>query len=305
MPDTPAPLSVVVPTRDRPDRLRRCLTPLRETLGPDDELLVVDSASQDPEVKEVAEAAGAVYVRCERPGASVARNVGWRLARHDLIAFVDDDVRVSPGWADGMREALVGGPPDVAFVTGRLSPGRELDRVRTPVGVKDDAEPAELGPRTRGVLGHSANLAVRRDALERVGGFDEALGAGGPFRAAEDQDLFDRLFALGLGGRYAPAAGAWHDQWRGRWALVRLNWDYGFGSGARLSKLVRTDPSRIGPVAENLFWTWGLRSSVGSLANGDKLGTVTPIVRMLAAALMFLRCLLVPVHRGSLVRRAP
>lgn len=264
----------------------------------------MDSASHDPEVKEVAEAAGAVYVRCERPGASVARNVGWRLARHDLIAFVDDDVRVGPGWADGVREAFAGASPDVAFVTGRLSPGLELDRVRTPVGVKDDPEPAELGPWTRGVLGHSANLAVRRDALERVGGFDEALGAGGPFRAAEDQDLFDRLFAVGVRGRYAPAAGAWHDQWRGRWALVRLNWDYGFGSGARLSKLVRTDPRRIGPVAENLFWTWGLRSSIGALANGDKLGTVTPIARMLAAALMFLRCLVVPIRRGSLAPRA-
>ena len=67
-----------------------------------------------------------------------------------------------------------------------------------------------------------------------------------PPRAAigEQPRLFDRCFALGLTGRYEPAAIAVHEQWRGPRRLLLLDARYGFGNGARIAKLLRTDRRR-------------------------------------------------------------
>src|SRR3954451_19623068 len=101
------PISVVVPTRDRPDALARCLEVVSAQLREDDELLVVDSDSTDGETASVASAAGARVVRADRPGSSLARNSGWRSARHDLVAFTDDDVHVLRGCLDAIASGLV------------------------------------------------------------------------------------------------------------------------------------------------------------------------------------------------------
>ncbi|MGH7856371.1 MAG: hypothetical protein ACREQY_03505, partial [Candidatus Binatia bacterium] len=92
------------------------------------------------------------------------------------------------------------------------------------------------------------------------------LGAGGRYRAAEDQDLFDRLFREGLRGRYAPEARAAHLPWRMRSDILALEWSYGIGTGARLAKLMKTERGRIAKVMdENVWaffrniWDWALR----------------------------------------------
>ena len=62
-------------------------------------------------------------LRAGRPGASLARNLGWRSARADVVAFVDDDVRVAPGWRAALDEALAAAD----FVCGgvRVPPAQE------------------------------------------------------------------------------------------------------------------------------------------------------------------------------------
>jgi glycosyltransferase involved in cell wall biosynthesis len=248
-------VSVVVPTRDRPDMLKRCLASIVAALGPDDELIVVDSASSDPEVQRVTLEAGAGYVRVDEPGASRARNVGWRTARHGLVAFVDDDVRVAPSWPEAIRDVFRM-HPEVGFVTGRIGVPPEQGLVERPVALKEEEEPATLTKLTTGVLGHSANLVVRREALAHVDGYDELMGAGARFRAAEDNDLFDRLLDEGFAGRYEPAVQAWHDQWRTRSMLVRLDWAYGIGTGARIRKLWSTDRPRARAVVRTHVWEY-------------------------------------------------
>src|SRR5437588_3993607 len=112
-------MTVVVPTRDRPELLAGCLKALSQELAAEDELIVVDSASTDPRVALTARHFGARLVRCERPGASLARNRGWREGRHEVVAFIDDDVRVAHGWREAAAEVM-SGVPGLAFVTGRL-----------------------------------------------------------------------------------------------------------------------------------------------------------------------------------------
>jgi glycosyltransferase involved in cell wall biosynthesis len=232
-------LKVVVPTRDRPELLAECLDALLAAGLSASDVVVVDSASLDPGAVAPARERSIEVLRCEAPGASRARNLGWRATDAAVVAFVDDDVRVSAGWPAGVVAPFA--DRDVVLVTGAVgADGAARDRaVATTDGVK-------VGPFTLdepGNVGASANLAIRRAVLEAVGGFDELLGAGGRFRAAEDLDLFDRALQLGMGW-HAIDAHAVHDQWRDRRALLRLELAYGVGFGARLAKLLRTDRRR-------------------------------------------------------------
>lgn len=254
-------LSVVVPTRDRPALLAGCLAALRPQLRAGDELLVVDSASATP-------VPGAL--RVDRPGTSRARNAGWRAAAHDVVAFVDDDVRVAPGWRDAVETALHG----VDFACGRVAVPPAQEGVERPVAVTPDVPAQPLHPDR--LLGVSANLVVRRSALVRVGGFDERLGPGTPLPAAEDLDLFDRLLAAGLSGRYAPALLAHHEQWRDRKALLRLDFGYGKGAGARA---VRTGGARGRRLAREALWDQGLRPVAGDVRKGYRYGVLTGLTR--------------------------
>jgi glycosyltransferase involved in cell wall biosynthesis len=302
---TRPPLSVVVPTRNRPEMLRRALESVQPALGPDDELIVVDSASDDPAATEqVAQAMGARVVRCDRPGETVARNAGWRAARHAFVAYCDDDVWVDPGWADALASA-VAGDPEIAFVTGRIDvpPGQEI--VGLAVSILDRPDAAVYVATTPGLLGHAASMVVRRDAVAGVGGFDERLGAGATFEAGPEGDLFDRLFAAGWRGAYEPAARAWHDQWRRRLrVIIRLDYGYGKGSGARLSKLLRAgDGARTRLVAAEYLWHWGFSQLSRHLRARDVLMVTTTTARLTGVAVGFVRGLLTPVRDGHLRRR--
>jgi glycosyltransferase involved in cell wall biosynthesis len=243
-------ISVVVPSRDRAELLDACLASIRGALRPGDELIVADSASRDGSVAAVAHKHGATVVRCEIAGTSRARNAGWRSARHDLIAFIDDDVRVHEGWARALAETFASFG-DASYITGRIGPPPTTTKYL--VAQKTEADPTWLTGAADEVQGHAANLAVRRAALLDTGGFDEELGPGTPLRAAEDLDFFERLAAHGFRGRYEPAASGYHESWRDARDMFALHWSYGIGLGARLVKLARVDRARFGSVAKVTF----------------------------------------------------
>jgi glycosyltransferase involved in cell wall biosynthesis len=263
---------------------------------------VVDSASADPAaVARVVSDPRARVLRSERPGATVARNLGWRAARHELIGFIDDDVEVDPAWADAFVRCWQQ-HRDAVFITGRIR--IPAGQGTLAVAVKDDAEPAEFGQLDAGLLGHSASLAVPRARLVEVGGFDESLGPGSRFREADDVDLFDRLIALGGAGRYEPSADATHDQWRRIREYVVLQHDYGYGSGARLSKLRRCDPARFRVAAGEDVWRWGLMVLPSELRRRDWFRAMGTVLRVLGVVRGFLRASFVGVSNGHFRPRA-
>jgi glycosyltransferase involved in cell wall biosynthesis len=271
------PLSVVVPTRNRPQLLSGCLDALRASLDPADELVVVDSASEGDGTRRVAADYGAVVVRCEKRGASLARNTGWKHARHPLVAFVDDDVRVGPGWADALARAS-SRYPEASFVTGRIGIPAGTNP-EFPIALMDTTEPMRVDALTPNPIGHTANVVVRREALERIGGFDDLLGAGGRYRAAEDQDLFDRIFLAGMAGRYEPSASATHEPWRERREILLLEWSYGVGTGARLVKLLKFNRGRVRRVFRDNVWAVIL-DFFHSIRIGFKFQTLVTFVRL-------------------------
>ena len=119
MSQVPVGLSVVVPTRNRPQHVVDCAKSLIECSA-FDELLFVDQ-SDDTRTAIVIEKMGDARIRCVRSdlrGATNGRNLGVELTSGSVIAFTDDDCRVAPDWADRIRDVFEN-DPEVAVVCGR------------------------------------------------------------------------------------------------------------------------------------------------------------------------------------------
>ena len=220
-------ISVIVCTRDRAASLARTLASLAPEVGADDEVVVVDSASRDEQTREVAEAAGVRVVRAARPGLSHARNLGISATTHPIVAFTDDDCRVGADWRVAIEAAF--DDPSVGLATGPVIADGGTTAVSTmqrgyDVRFTAAARPADIG--------HGANMAFRRAALTDAGPFDEALGAGATFRAADDWDMFWRVLRAGWTGAYTADAGIVHEQWRSPRDAVRTRFGYSLGAAA-------------------------------------------------------------------------
>jgi len=200
-------ISVVVPTRDRASYLSVTLRSLAaQRLEQPFEVIVVDDGSSDPEVARIAARADVACVRHPTPrGPNVARNTGIAATRAPLIVLIDDDVRAPAGWlaalVEGARrhhwaEAL--GGPIRASLEGPAP--RACGREPPPITTLD------LGPEDHEAeVVWSANMAVRRSAIERVGPFDGNV----PIYGDEEEWLL-RLRAAGGRVAYVAAAGLEH-----------------------------------------------------------------------------------------------
>jgi len=256
-------VSVVVACRDRHQLLAGSLPALLSALRPGDELVVVDAASDGPQVARVATEAGAVVVRSLRAGASAARNAGWRAARHDLIAFTDDDCRPDAGWTAAVADAL----QDLEAVCGQV-----LAEGEGHLSVLASAQPrAYRSTDDPAGFGHGANLAVRLSALESVGGWDERLGPGTAWPGGEDKDLVVRLLAAGHRAGYRPEPLVRHVQWRTRRQSLRAELGYARGCGALAVQ-------GVGPSASRQLAAQ-LATGARDLRAGYQYGAVAGLVR--------------------------
>ena len=194
--DSRLEVSVIVPTRNGAATLPPLLRSLRaQTLDPERfEVVVVDNGSSDA-TGDVAERHGAVVVREAVANRSRARNRGAEAARTRLFAFTDADCVARPGWLEGLL-ACAGSAPLVA------------GEVTTQVGARPNAiERFELLWRfgqeawVRDGWAATANLLVRAEAFEAVGGFDETWR-----HIGEDADFCLRARAAGFGLGFCPGA---------------------------------------------------------------------------------------------------
>ncbi|MGH9029619.1 MAG: glycosyltransferase family 2 protein [Acidimicrobiales bacterium] len=235
-------LTVVVATRNRPRLLRDALASLNDVLRAGDHVIVVDSASNEADAVSPADEMGAATLRCELPGACRARNTGTEAAPTDLVAFMDDDCLPAPGWLDALSKAF-SDAPGTQFVTGRILPeGGSSGRAQLGISLCVSEDPRTFGEGDDpSAMGHGANMAWRRDALLSLGGFDELMGPGARFRAAEDHDVFWRALRAGYTGAYVPTAVIKHRQWRNRRQQLRAYYAYGVGTGAFEVKRSRLD----------------------------------------------------------------
>ncbi len=205
----PATASIVIPTRSR----LRYLEVALESIAPQAaasgaELLVIDDAGASEPARALSERFGARYEPHDRPlGLNVARNTGVRRSHGELVVFVDDDVRVEPGWLAALLDAARE-HPDVDVFAGPIRPVLEGGAPRSCGREPAPITALDLGPSdTDARYAWGANMAIRRGALARVGPFDESLAHGG-----DEQEWQDRLRASDADARvlYVARAGVEH-----------------------------------------------------------------------------------------------
>jgi hypothetical protein len=147
-----------------------------------DRILVVDDRRSPPAPLDVV---GVEVLRGPGAGPAAARNVGWRASRAPWVVFLDDDVVPTPSWLADLDADLSRAALDVVAVQGRVS-----------VPLPDGRRPTDWERNVTGLetaTWITADMAVRRRALEKVGGFDERF----PRAYREDADLALRLRAEG------------------------------------------------------------------------------------------------------------
>ena len=202
---SPPDISVVIASHNRTDRLPALLDSLTEQTLPPERWEVVVVHTYAPDVakallddSDLGRSGHLRQRRVDPAGArpSIQRNVGWRMARGELVAFVDDDCRATPEWL----ERLVGGADARA---GAIVQGTTLPDPRD--------EDAFLHPHVRTLRIHppsrevqTCNIVYRRALLERLGGFDERAITG------EDIDLSIRARDSGAEIAGAPDALVYH-----------------------------------------------------------------------------------------------
>lgn len=206
-------VSVCVATFRRPGPLVRLLEHLAELEAPAGgfEVVVVDDGS--PASDGVAEALAARAPAFPVPlrwsslpantGRAAARNTAWRMAGGEWIAFTDDDCRPDRKWLVHLLEAVesfTSAPEELAIVQGRVVPDPEREDLLCRPLVRS------LRVETLSEYYETANILYWRDALERVGGFDESFPGAG-----EDTDLGWRVREHGFAAVFASPAVVVHD----------------------------------------------------------------------------------------------
>jgi len=249
-------ISIVVCTRDRADRLEACLRHLDRQEYPRFEVVVVDNAPTGDAVRNLVEARpGYRYVAERRGGLSWARNAGIAGASGDVIAFLDDDEEPDRHWLAGIAGGFARGD-DIGCVTGMIVPARLDTQVQewfelygghskgrgfSPAVFSRHDPQSPLFPLPP--FGAGGNMAFRREALTRIGGFDVAMGAGTPARASEDTLALTLVLLSGYRIAYEPAALVRHDHYAEPEDLRRQLRGYGVGLTAYYTALVRHRPA--------------------------------------------------------------
>jgi GT2 family glycosyltransferase len=268
-PDRPSgPFAVVICTRNRGEHLLRALDALERQADGGFQTLIVDQSDEpNPELERRAAARSDLEVlRDEGRGLSRARNLGWRRASTEWVAFVDDDCLPDPDWA-GQLTTVLEGHPEVDFVGCQVADDQpsSADHVRISV-FEPQADRLVRGSWVRPwYIGLGACMAIRREALSRLGGFDERLGPGvADFPGADDMDFNYRLLRSGATAYVAPEARVIHEQWRPRQMLASHLRGYSRAWAGFSMKQLRTGNLLAG------LWLWllGVESIVRFLGGG-------------------------------------
>ena len=173
-----------------------CLQSVRSQSRPPDEIIVIDNASSDRTGEVARQVPGVRVVDEPRKGLVIARERARQEASGDVLVYVDADCRAPRTWLERIERRFTGDPSLIAM-SGNYRfydwdwVGRALLR----------AYDFTLGPVTHvlvkyvlriGVVFYGGNFAVRREALERIGGFDTSIEFHG-----EDTNVGRRLYRVG------------------------------------------------------------------------------------------------------------
>jgi GT2 family glycosyltransferase len=234
------PASLLICSRDRPQLLIETVHSVLAGQELPQEIVIVDqSVCKNAELADFPQRGNCCirYILSRTTGLSRARNEAITAARYDLLVIIDDDMFVERDWFGALVRALVQAPPRTV-VTGKVLPLSGRAGGFVPALVTSD-EPATYAGRLNGDVLAGGHMAAFRSAFIEVGGFDERLGAGSRFPAADDNDLGLRLLESGYTLQYIPQAVVHHRAWRPGSEYLPMRWRYGRGKGGFYGKYLR------------------------------------------------------------------
>ncbi len=274
-------ISVIICTRNRAHAIGPCLEAVEGAFAAcpvveDYEVVVVDNDSTDDTFLVVTNWAKQHNVPLRlvteiKPGLSAARNCGIRTATGELMVFTDDDCCMRSTYISDLLthdaadteltmrsgSVVLGNPLDLPLTIRKVP---ESLRWKKPLDIR--GEGSLLG----GLIG--CNMAMRREVLDRVGFFDENLGAGTACPAGEDTDFFYRAYLAGIALEMVPDMIVEHHHGRRLPAdAIKLRRNYAVGNGALCAKYLFLYPN----FSRHLVWDFKrcLRAIVSPPAEWD------------------------------------
>jgi GT2 family glycosyltransferase len=207
-------ISVVVPTRGRPEALARCVAALEAQTVPVEVVVVEDREGNGP---------------------AWARNEGVRRARGKVVCFTDDDCEPEAGWVEAVSAPILAGEAEAA--TGPVAIGAgatAADRAWGTIVNYLQVEATAPGTASPGFV-VTASLAAKRSLLERIP-FDESF----PAAAGEDRDWGERAARAGAAPVFVQVAAVTHRSGMGTGDFLRQQHRYGRGA----ARYRRSGPGR-------------------------------------------------------------
>jgi GT2 family glycosyltransferase len=242
-------ISVVICTRDRHETIGQAVESVAECEYASFDIHVMDQSTSSLTRDIVQRLAARFEAKCpiqhhhlEKIGLSRAYNAGVRASDGSTIACADDDVIVPADWLSKIARAF-DEDPQAGLVFGQVLIPASLAAACHDGSVVPSFTFAQRRRVARGgsftAFGMGANMAFRRSLFEQVGGFDEALGGGGPLRSAQDFDFAYRAYRLATTILMVPDVQVDHYGVRTseQWPHTLAN--YGTGDGSFYAKHIR------------------------------------------------------------------
>lgn len=294
--DTPAPkISVVISTRDRGESVAATLESILRNDFPCFEIRVIDQSADgrtERALQPFLSDHRLCYERSATRGLAAGRNAGIAGADGALIAVTDDDCVVPSNW---LREIAAAFASDcrIGIVLGNMMPAPHDRRAGFVQGyVRQQPFLAQSLREMDRIEGVGACMAFRRNMWNELGGFDEMLGAGAPFKSAEETDLYVRALLGGFMILETPRVFVTHYGFR-TWEQSRpLIRGYISGRTAMYVKHFKSGNWRVIYPCLHLVWRWAFGRPVVDLghvpsrwlrlkgfADGLVMGMLTPVDR--------------------------
>jgi glycosyltransferase involved in cell wall biosynthesis len=217
-------VSVIVPVRNGAEDIEELLECLdRQTLERQRfEIVIGDDGSTDGGTSGITTADGHVRVAAGPPTNSyAARNRAVAASSAPVLAFCDADCRPEPYWLEEGLRALA----DTDVAAGRIRYSVPDERTVWTLIDMDGAKDHEH--QVRAGIAETANLFLRRELFDRIGGFEDEIPEYG------DYDFVERCVAVGAQLTYAHAATVWHPARTSGRVLRRALWKYNHGYAMR------------------------------------------------------------------------
>jgi GT2 family glycosyltransferase len=253
------PVTIVISTRNRGEKVFKTVRSVLKNDYPHFVLVVIDQSENDltknainPFLKDPR----FQYMRSLTQGLSTGRNVGIKSAQSEFFALTDDDCETPTNW---LKELVAAFALDrrIGVVFGNVEAGPyELAEGFIPTCIR--AKPflsrkITEQPKSEGM---SACMGIRRNLWESLGGFDEMLGTGSPFKAAEEMDFALRALSTGHFVYATPEVRVIHHGFRTWGEGRRLIQAYLYGTGAAFAKQLKSRPGPTLSVLVQIGGRW-------------------------------------------------